>query len=109
MGNAVDDEAAHPADTLAAVGVERDGVLPLANEPFVDDVEHLEERHVGRDVGGAVVFETPGRGASRLTPDFEIESHWDPFGAGDWGLGRGVGLAARVGARTKVPYQCPNR
>ena len=28
---------------------------PLLDQPFVDDVEHLEERHVGRDVVGGVV------------------------------------------------------
>ena len=28
------------------------GSSPFVDQPFVDDVEHLEERHVGRDVVG---------------------------------------------------------
>ena len=47
---AVDHQAAHAADALAAVGVERDRLLALLVELLVEDVEHLEERHVG---GGA--------------------------------------------------------
>ena len=30
---------------------------PFFDQPFVDDVEHLEKRHVGRDVVGGVVHE----------------------------------------------------
>ena len=73
--DAVDHQAAHAADALAAVGVERDRVLALAHQAFVDDVEHFEERHVRRDVGGRVVLETAGGIAAGLSPDFEVQSH----------------------------------
>jgi hypothetical protein len=43
VGHAVDDEAAHAADPFATIGVERDGVLPLAYESLVDDVQHFEK------------------------------------------------------------------
>ena len=49
-GAAVDDDAAGAADALAAVVVERDRLLALRDQALVDDVEHLEERHVGADV-----------------------------------------------------------
>ena len=48
--DAVDQEPAGAADPFAAVRVERDRILALRDQPFVDDVEHLEKRHVGRDV-----------------------------------------------------------
>ena len=45
--DAVDQESAGAADSFAAVGVERDRVVALRDERFVDDIQHLEERHVG--------------------------------------------------------------
>src|SRR5690606_28103246 len=48
---AVDHHAAHAADALTTVAVEGDRLLALADEALVEDVEHLEERHV---VGHAV-------------------------------------------------------
>ena len=50
VGMAVDVQRAHAADTLAAVVVEGHGLLALVYEVVVQDVEHLEERGVGRDV-----------------------------------------------------------
>ena len=73
--DAVDQEPAGAADALAAVRVERDRILALRDQPLVDDVEHLEERHVGRDVLGDVVHELPGRVRARLPPDFQENSH----------------------------------
>ena len=49
--NAVDDQPARSADAFAAVAVERDRILPCPGEPFIEDVEHLEKRHV-RSQGG---------------------------------------------------------
>jgi hypothetical protein len=43
---AVDEEAAHAADALAAVVVERHRLLALRDEILVQDVQHLEEGHV---------------------------------------------------------------
>ena len=44
---AVDHHPARSADALAAVVLERDRLLALVDEPVVEDVEHLEKRHVG--------------------------------------------------------------
>ena len=56
----VDHHPARAADALAAVVVERDRLLAVGDEPLVDDVEHLEERHVGADAGRVEVSNAPG-------------------------------------------------
>ena len=48
MGHAVDQEPARPADALAAIVVEGDRLFAAADQLFVQDVEHLQKRHVGR-------------------------------------------------------------
>ena len=60
VGVAVDDHAALPADTFAAVMIEGDRLLPLENQPFVDHVEHLEKRHVGADLASRIGLEPSG-------------------------------------------------
>ena len=48
------------ADALAAVVLEGDRLVALGDEALVDDVEHLEERHLVGDVGGLVGLEAAG-------------------------------------------------
>jgi len=50
VGVTVDVQRAHAADTLAAVVVERYGLLALVDKVVVQDVEHLKKRGVCRDV-----------------------------------------------------------
>jgi hypothetical protein len=50
LGDAVDDQAAGAADALPAVAVEGHRVAALHREPLVQRVQHLQERHVRRDV-----------------------------------------------------------
>ncbi len=50
MGHAVDQETARPADALAAIVVEGHRLFAAADQLFVQDVEHLQERHVGGHV-----------------------------------------------------------
>ena len=59
VGLAVDHQAARAADALAAVAVEHDGLAALVDQPLVDDVEHLEERHVLVDVEASYVSKRP--------------------------------------------------
>ena len=68
---AVDDDAALAADPLAAVVVEGDRLLAPRDQPLVDHVEHLEERHVGADVAGLVGHEPPLGLAVLLPPDVQ--------------------------------------
>src|SRR5262249_17394004 len=71
----VDHHRARAADAFATVVVERDRFAAVGDQSLVDDVEHLEERHLGRDVGGVDLLErTLGVGA-RLAPDVGVESH----------------------------------
>ena len=72
---AVDDDAAGAADALAAVVVEGDRVLALLDQALVDDVEHLEERHVRADVGRLVGDEAARRLRVLLPPDLERDLH----------------------------------
>ena len=50
VGLAVDHHAAGAANPLAAIVVERDRLLPVLDQLLVEHVEHLQKRHVGRDV-----------------------------------------------------------
>lgn len=56
---AVDVQRAHTADTLAAVVVERHGLLALVDQVVVQNIQHLEKRGVGGDVLDFVGFECP--------------------------------------------------
>jgi hypothetical protein len=74
---AVDHHPAAAADALAAVVLEGDGLLVLGDQPFVDDVEHLEERHVGADVLGLLDVRDHLAGLARagLAPDVQRQIH----------------------------------
>ena len=73
--DAVDHHAARPADPFAAIVIERDRLLAGFDQPLVDDVEHLEERHVGADVARVVAPHRAGRVGTRLSPDEKSEVH----------------------------------
>ena len=51
------------------------GSSPLRDQSLVDDVEHLEEGHVGRDVLGDVVDELPGGVRARPAAKLSEDSH----------------------------------
>jgi hypothetical protein len=71
---AVDDHVARAADALAAVVLERHRLLALLDQVLVEDVEHLEERHVL--VRGDLVGLERARGVgARLAPDVQLQSH----------------------------------
>ena len=79
VGVAVDVQRAHAADTLAAVVVEGHGLLALVDEVVVQDVEHLEERGVGRDVFNLVGLESTLGFGVFLTPYLQCEIHNSKF------------------------------
>ena len=70
---AVDHQRAHAADAFAAIVIERDGLLTLVAQLLVEDVEHLEERGVGRNLLDLVRDEIAGHVALGLAPDVELE------------------------------------
>jgi hypothetical protein len=70
-----DHQATHAADALAAVAVEGDGLLTGRVELLVEHVEHLEEAHVGADVGDLVDDELAGVAGAGLAPDLQGEIH----------------------------------
>ena len=68
VGLSVDVQRAHAADTLAAVVVEGHRLLALVDEIVVQDVEHFEERGVGRNVLHLVALESAFGFSVLLTP-----------------------------------------
>src|SRR6185295_3915926 len=75
VGLAVDHDAAGAADAFPAIVFESDGLFILGDEALVEEVEHLEERHVLADAGDVVVDHDALRARAGLAPDpqFEVE------------------------------------
>jgi hypothetical protein len=73
--HAADDHAAGAADALAAVAVELDRFLALADEVLVEDVEHLEERHLLLDAAHCIIDEPALGLAAGLAPDLQVDCH----------------------------------
>ena len=64
----VDVQAAGPADPFAAVVIERDGILTLPGKFEVEEIQHLQERHVRRHVVQIVRDQLPAALFVFLTP-----------------------------------------
>ena len=75
MRHAVDQETAGAANSLAAIVFERDRGLALVLEVFVQQVQHLEERHIRRNALHLIVSKRAGRFVALLPPDFECKVH----------------------------------
>jgi len=67
--------AHEPQIALAAIVVERDRLRTVGDEPLVEHVEQLEERHVGTHVVDVVVLEPAPVVRAVLTPDAEMNLH----------------------------------
>jgi len=71
MGATVDIQAAHPANPLPAVVVECDRLLVFVDQLLIEDIDHLQERAVRRDVI-ELIRDKPAFGPGVfLSPDFE--------------------------------------
>ena len=55
--------------------VEGDRLLTFGDQPLVDDVEHLQEGHVGVEVRGLVGLHLAWGAGAGLPPDAEGEFH----------------------------------
>src|SRR5438309_1842632 len=51
--------SARSTDPLTAIVIEGDRVLGTLDQAFVHDIEHLQKRHVRRDVVGLVLDKVP--------------------------------------------------
>src|SRR5258706_6155866 len=74
-GPSVNEEPPRAADALAAIVLEGDGLLAVLYELLVQDVEHLEERHLGRHATDLVRDESSRRRRIFLPPDSQCEFH----------------------------------
>ena len=72
---AIDHHAAAATDPLPAVMVEGDRLLALGEKPLIEDVEHLEERHLLGDAVDLIGLEPSRRIGPDLSPDLENEVH----------------------------------
>ena len=75
MGMTIDIERAHAADAFAAVVVEDYGFLAAIDEHLVQDVKHLEERGVARDVFHVVALELAFLLRTTLTPHLQCKTN----------------------------------
>ena len=69
LGNAVDDDTAGAADSLAAIALKCNRFLARNNQPVVDDVEHLQKRASFWDVARVDILKMPGSLVGLLTPE----------------------------------------
>jgi len=72
---AVNGERARAANAFAAIGVERDRFFAAQKQTLVHDVEHFEERSIGRNVRRIVLDELAARLSIFLAPNFELKVH----------------------------------
>ena len=72
MGDTADDQAAGAADAFTAVAVEGDRFLAAVDQIFVEEVEHLEQRHLADDVADRVVDQLAGLVGTGLAPNTEF-------------------------------------
>src|SRR5665648_704702 len=75
MRNTVDDQTAGAADALTAVTVERDRLVAAQREPLVQHIEHLQERHLRRDVLDVVADHASLVGLALLAPHAQVDLH----------------------------------
>jgi hypothetical protein len=73
VGMPIDVERAHTADTFAAVVVEDNGLLTIAYELLIEDIEHLEEGATLGYILQVVGFERTLYLGAALTPDLNLD------------------------------------
>src|SRR5207237_996847 len=75
VGLAIDHEAAHAADPFATIVVKRDGILAFLDQPLVQHIQHLEERHVLVHARNLVANHAPAVLRVFLPPDVKYQFH----------------------------------
>jgi hypothetical protein len=71
----IDHAAARAADPFAAIAIELDRILVGLDQVFVDEVEHFQKGHVGRNILGFVSIKPTSGGGTRLSPNDESKIH----------------------------------
>src|SRR5579883_2175797 len=74
--DSIDHAAAHAANALAAIVVERHRVFAFGDQVLVEHVEHFEKRHVLIDIRDLVPHHAAASLRVRLPPDVENDSHY---------------------------------
>ena len=76
VSDTVDHETARTADSFAAVVIERDRIFALCDQVFVQDIEHLEERHVRIHFRVLIADHPALLVRTLLPPDVKNEPHY---------------------------------
>jgi hypothetical protein len=69
--DAVDHQAAHAADALAAIVIERDRLLTALDQALVHHIQHFEERHFLADIRSFVLDHSAFGLSVLLAPDVQ--------------------------------------
>jgi hypothetical protein len=72
MGYAVDHSPTHAADAFTAVVIESDWLKSFESEPFIQHVDHFQERTVGADILESMFLKSAFRQGAVLSPNFHI-------------------------------------
>ena len=75
MRDAIDRQRTSPANALAAIVIECDGLLAFREQVFIHDVQHFEKRCVGGNIARFDIDKAARGVRGFLTPDFEVEIH----------------------------------
>jgi hypothetical protein len=75
MRLAVDHHATHSTNPLPAIMIEGNRILALTDQTLVENVEHLEKRHLVRDVVHLIGLKASRRIGIRLPPNLEGDVH----------------------------------
>jgi hypothetical protein len=81
MGLSVDHHSTAATDALPAIVVEGNRLLSLDEQTLVENIEHLQERHLGRDLVELVGLKPAEDLRPRLPPNLQSDVHKAPFGS----------------------------
>ena len=73
--HAIDHEAAHAADTFAAIAVEGDGIFAFQSQLFIHHVQHFQKRHFRIHITGLILHHTARLVHAFLPPDVKRDAH----------------------------------
>ena len=74
---AINGQGAGAANSFTTIRIERNRFFAADRQTLVNDVQHLEKRRVRRNISRFVIEEFALGIAVLLSPDFELEVHYE--------------------------------
>ena len=72
---AIDNHRAGATNAFPTIGIKCNRFFARSNKPFVNDIEHFEEGHIGTDAVGLILFKAADIIRIILAPNFEFQIH----------------------------------